>query len=71
MSADAASEDTMSTFSVPAAVASNLSYEELLTKAQELEDKLKLEKAVALYYEGIKRFPNDHVLLDCYTDLLI
>lgn len=34
-------------------------------------DKLKLEKAVSLLDEGIRRFPNDTLILDLYTDLLI
>jgi hypothetical protein len=30
-----------------------------------------LEKAVALYDEGLRRFPNDTVIMDAYTDLLL
>jgi len=30
-----------------------------------------LERAVSLYDEGIRRFPNDCIILDQYTDLLI
>jgi len=32
---------------------------------------LKLEKALSLYDEGIRRFPNDTIIIDQYTDLLI
>ena len=32
---------------------------------------LKLEKAVALYDEGMLRFPNDTQIMDNYTDLLL
>jgi Tetratricopeptide repeat len=34
-------------------------------------DTLELEKAVALYHEGLQRFPNDTVILDGYAELLI
>jgi len=34
-------------------------------------DKIKLEKAVTLLHEGVKRFPTDTPILDLYTDLLI
>ncbi len=34
-------------------------------------DELKLEKAVALLDEGVRRFPNDTLIIDQYTDLLI
>ena len=44
---------------------------ELVKKAEDCMDKLKLEKAVSLLDEGIKRFPNDTLILDLYTDLLI
>jgi hypothetical protein len=37
---------------------------ELIRKAEECVDKLKLEKAVALYDEGLRRFPNDTLILD-------
>lgn len=37
---------------------------ELLKKAEECVDKLKLEKAVALYDEGLRRWPNDTLILD-------
>jgi len=40
-------------------------------KAEDCIDKLKLEKAVSLLDEGKKRFPNDTLILDLYTDLLI
>jgi hypothetical protein len=44
---------------------------ELVRKAEENTDTLKLEKAVALYEEGLERFPNDTLIIDGYTDLLI
>ena len=44
---------------------------ELIKKAESCIDKLKLEKAVSLLDEGIRRFPNDTLILDQYTDLLI
>ena len=37
---------------------------ELVRKAEDCTDKLKLEKAVSLYDEGIRRFPNDTLILD-------
>ena len=44
---------------------------ELIRKAEDCVDKLKLEKAVSLYDEGVRRFPNDTLIMDQYTDLLI
>jgi hypothetical protein len=44
---------------------------ELIKKAEEYTDRLKLEKAVSLYDEGLTRYPNDTLLIDGYTDLLI
>ena len=44
---------------------------ELIKKAEDCVDKLKLEKAVSLYDEGVRRFPNDTLIMDQYTDLLI
>jgi hypothetical protein len=44
---------------------------ELLKKAEDCMEKLKLEKAVSLLDEGIRRFPNDTLIIDLYTDLLI
>ena len=44
---------------------------ELIRKAEDCTDRLKLEKAVALYDEGVRRFPNDTLIIDSYTDLLI
>jgi len=44
---------------------------ELIRKAEDCADKLKLEKAISLYDEGIRRFPNDTLIIDQYTDLLI
>lgn len=44
---------------------------ELIRKAEDCVEKLKLEKAVSLFDEGIRRFPNDTIIIDQYTDLLI
>jgi len=44
---------------------------ELIRKAEEWTEALELEKAVTLYDEGINRFPNDTIILDTYTDLLL
>jgi len=37
---------------------------ELIRKAEDCVDKLKLEKAVALYDEGLRRWPNDTLIID-------
>ncbi len=37
---------------------------ELIKKAEESVERLKLERAVSLYDEGIKRFPNDTLIMD-------
>ena len=37
---------------------------ELIKQAEEATDNLKLEKAVALYDEGVRRFPNDTIIID-------
>jgi len=44
---------------------------ELVKKAEDCVEKLKLETAVSLYDEGVRRFPNDTLIMDQYTDLLI
>ena len=44
---------------------------ELISKAESCIDKLQLEKAVSLLDEGLRRFPNDTVIMDLYIDLLI
>ena len=44
---------------------------ELIEKAEEYVDCLKLEKAICLYQEGLQRYPNDDKIIDAYTDLLI
>ena len=44
---------------------------ELIRSAEEAAESLQLETAVALYKEGTQRFPNDTVILDGYSDLLI
>ena len=48
-----------------------LSNIELIKKAEQFTESLELEKAVQLYDEGVNRFPNDTVILDAYTDLLL
>ena len=37
---------------------------ELIKKAEDCVDRLKLEKAVSLYDEGVRRFPNDTLIMD-------
>ena len=37
---------------------------ELIRKAEDCVDNLKLEKAVSLYDEGIGRYPNDTLIMD-------
>ena len=37
---------------------------ELIRKAEDCVDRLKLEKAVSLYDEGVRRFPNDTIIMD-------
>ena len=44
---------------------------ELIKKAEEYAENLKLEKAVSLLDEGTRRFPNETLIMDQYTDLLI
>ncbi len=44
---------------------------ELVRKAEDCMDKLKLEKAVSLLDEGMRRYPNDTLIIDLYTELLI
>jgi hypothetical protein len=48
-----------------------LSNLELIRLAEESAEALELERAVALYEEGLERFPNDTQILDGYADLLI
>lgn len=62
------SEDDTSIQSTMSRQLTNL---ELIRKAETYADELKLEKAVALLDEGIRRFPNDTLIIDQYTDLLI
>ena len=37
---------------------------ELIRKAEDCVDNLKLEKAVSLYDEGVRRYPNDTLIMD-------
>ena len=48
-----------------------LSNVELIKRAEDFTEALQLEKAVSLYDEGLTRFPNDTIILDNYTDLLL
>jgi len=50
---------------------SELSLVALIKKAEEFQEMLELEKAVALYDDGLNRFPNDTQIMDNYTDLLL
>ena len=50
---------------------SQLSNIDIIRKGLEYAESLQLEKAVQVYDEGIRRFPNDTVILDAYTDLLL
>jgi hypothetical protein len=36
----------------------------LIKQAEEFAEQLELEKAVVLYDEGLRRFPNDTIILD-------
>lgn len=49
----------------------NLTNLELIKRAEECVDMNELETAVALYEDGALRFPNDTVILDGYSDLLM
>ena len=55
------SGDTSSMIGIESRQLSNL---ELIREAEECAEKLHLERAVALYDEGIRRFPNDTIILD-------
>lgn len=57
--------------SIQSSMSRQLTNLELIRKAESYIDELKLEKAVALLDEGIRRFPNDTLIIDQYTDLLI
>jgi hypothetical protein len=48
-----------------------LSNLDIIRKGLEYSESLELEKAVQVYDEGVRRFPNDTVILDAYTDLLL
>lgn len=48
-----------------------LEYNDLIKKAEEYAEQLELEKSVALYEDGLTRFPNDTTILDHYSELLI
>ena len=51
--------------------ARELTCPEIVKKAEDCIDKLKLEKAVQLLDEGLKHFPNETSIIDLYTDLLL
>ena len=42
----------------------SLGNQELIKQAEEFTEQLELEKAVALYDEGLRRFPNDTIIID-------
>lgn len=44
---------------------------ELIKQAEQFTESLELEKAVKLYDQGIRQYPNDTLILDAYTDLLL
>lgn len=44
---------------------------DIIRKGLQYSESLQLEKAVQVYDEGVRRFPNDTVILDAYTDLLL
>jgi hypothetical protein len=48
-----------------------LSNLELIKRGEEYTESLELEKAVQIYDEGLRRFPNDTIIMDAYTDLLL
>ena len=54
-------EETGETTTVDASHLSNI---ELIKMAEQFTEQLELEKAVALYDEGLKKYPNDTVILD-------
>lgn len=64
------SSTTDESFSMTSGSMRELTNIELIKKAEEFVDTLELEKAVALYDEGLQRFPNDTVILDGYSELL-
>lgn len=55
----------------PNAEVVELSNQELIRQAEQFTEALELEKAVSLYDEGLRRYPNDIVIIDAYTDLLV
>jgi hypothetical protein len=48
-----------------------LSNAQLIKMAEECTEGLDLERAVTLYDDGLRRFPNDTIIMDAYTDLLL
>lgn len=49
----------------------DISNVELIKQAEQFTESLELEKAVKLYDQGIRQYPNDTLILDAYTDLLL
>ena len=43
----------------------------MIKLANHYEEKLELENAVILYDEGLRRNPNDTLILDAYADFLL
>ena len=64
-------EDKFSTSDDSASGLRQLTNIELIKRAEECTESLELEQAVSLYEEGLQRFPNDTVILDGYSELLI
>ena len=64
-------EDKFSTSDDSASGMRQLTNIELIKRAEECTESLELEQAVSLYEEGLQRFPNDTVILDGYSELLI
>ena len=64
-------EDKFSTSDDSASGLRQLTNIELIKRAEESAESLELEQAVSLYEEGLQRFPNDTVILDGYSELLI
>ncbi len=48
-----------------------LSFSDLMKQAELATEQLELEKAVKLYDQGLKQYPNETSLIDAYTDLLL
>ena len=56
---------------IDASSLSTISNQDLIMQAVECVDNLELEKAVVLYDEGLRRFPNNTIIMDSYSELLL